>query len=69
MPSLQNCLVNFCNLCSVNLESFSMKGNLKYQGFTLVLLGSVSPGLFMIFLFKCLLTDLSVQLGGYSFFL
>ena len=29
MPFLQNCLVNFCNLFSVNLENFPMKGNLK----------------------------------------
>ena len=32
---LQNCLVNFCNLFSVNLENFSMKGNLKYGIFCL----------------------------------
>ena len=31
VSSLQNCLVNFCNLFSVNLENFPMKGNLKYH--------------------------------------
>ena len=65
MPSLQNFLVNFCNLFSVNLENFPMKDNLNYQIFSLVLLGSVSLGLFMIFLFKYLLTDLSINIGGY----
>ena len=68
VTSLQNCLANFCNLFSVNLENFSTKGNLKYRIFSLVLLGSVSLGFFMIFVFKYLLTDLWINLGGYSFF-
>ena len=65
VPSLQNCLVNSL---SVNLENFPMKGNLKYQILSLALLGSVSIGLLMMFLFKYLLTDLSINLGGYLFF-
>lgn len=28
VPSSQNCLVNFCNLLSVTLETFLMKGHL-----------------------------------------
>ena len=68
VTSLQNCLDKFCNLFSVNLENFPLKGNLKYQIFSLVLLGSISLGLFTIFLFKYLLTDLSINLGGYLLF-
>ena len=68
VTSLQKCLANFCNLFSVNLKNFSTKGNLKYRIFTLVLLGSNSLGLLMIFVFKYLLTDLWINLGGYSFF-
>ena len=54
VPSLQNCLVNFCNLFSVNLENFPMTGNLKYRILSLVLTGSVSIDLLMIFLLKYL---------------
>ena len=68
VTSLQNCLDKFCNLFSVNLENFPLKGNLKYQIFSLVLLGSISLGLFTIFLFKYLLTDLLINLGGYLLF-
>ena len=59
VPSFQNLLVNFWNLFSVNLENFSLKGNLKIGYF----LQS-----YMIFLFKYLLTYLSINLGGCSFF-
>ena len=68
VPSLQICLVNFCNSFSVNLENAPMKDNLKYWKFFLVLLGSVSLGLFMIYLLKYLLTDLLINLDGYCFF-
>ena len=60
VPSLQNYFVNFCNLFPVNLENFPMKGNLKYRIFSLDLFVSVSLGMFMIFLLKYLLTDLSI---------
>ena len=60
-PSLRNCLVNVCNQFSVNLENFPKKSNLKYEIFSSVLLGSVSLGMFMIFLLKSLLTDLSIK--------
>ena len=39
VPSLQNRLVNFCNLFSMNLENFPLKDNLKYRISSLVLLG------------------------------
>ena len=34
---LTKCLVSFCNLFSVNFESFPMKGNLKHQMLSLSL--------------------------------
>ena len=68
VPSLQNCSTNFCNFISVNLENLPMKNNLKYRIVSLVLLSSVSLGLFMMFLLKYLLTKLSINLGGYSLF-
>ena len=45
-----------------------MKDSLKYQIFSLVLLGFASLGMFMICLVKYLLTDLSINLGEYSLF-
>ena len=51
----------------MNLENFPKKGNLKYQIFSLDLLGPVSLGVFLVFLFKYLI-NLSINLGGYSFF-
>ena len=59
---LQKFLVSFSNLSWVTLESFPMKGNSKYQIFCLVLLGSVSLGIFMILLLKYLLTVKLVKL-------
>ena len=37
VPFLQNCLINFCNLFSVNLENVPMKDSLKYWIFSLSL--------------------------------
>ena len=68
VPSLQNCFLNYCNLSLVTFENFPVKGNLKYQIFFLVLLDSVLLGILMIFLLKYFLTDLSINLGGYSLF-
>ena len=65
MSSSKNFIVNVCNLLSVNLEVFLMSGNLKYWLLSLVLLGSFH---LMIFLLKYFLTDLSMNLGGYSLF-
>ena len=56
------------NLLSKNLENFSMKGNLKYHIFSIVLLDSASLALFIIILLKYYLTDLSVNSDGYSYF-
>ena len=52
VPSLQKFLGNFCNLFSVNVEMFPMKSNLNYRLLSLVLLGSFSVGMVMIFLTK-----------------
>ena len=65
---IRNSLVNFFYLFSLNLENFPMKDNSKYRIFSLDLLVSISLGMFMIFLLKCDITDLSINLGGYSFF-
>ena len=68
VPSLQNFLEKFCNLFSANLKNFSMKSNLKYQIFSLVLLVSLSLGIFLIFLLNYFLTSSWVIIGWYSVF-